>query len=164
MKTILSIYLTDKLMYREDEASSIFHLFVFGAYFFPLIGSILSDQFIGKFKTIVYLSLVYIIGHCVKTVASLTSFPSIPGKELTFIGLTLIALGTGGIKPCVAAFAGDQFVLPDQSRQLQSFFSIFYMFINLGSLFSTIITLFSEMDLALRKMTATLLHLEFQQF
>ena len=83
--------------------------------------------------------MVYIIGHCVKTVASLTSFPSIPGKELTFIGLALIALGTGGIKPCVAAFAGDQFVLPDQSRQLQSFFSIFYMFINLGSLFSMII-------------------------
>jgi solute carrier family 15 oligopeptide transporter 1 len=35
------------------------------------------------------------------------------------IGLALIALGTGGIKPCVAAFGGDQFKLPEQERQLQ---------------------------------------------
>jgi hypothetical protein len=40
-------------------------------------------------------------------------------SEFSLIGLALIALGTGGIKPCVAAFGGDQFKLPDQERQLQ---------------------------------------------
>jgi solute carrier family 15 oligopeptide transporter 1 len=41
------------------------------------------------------------------------------GSEFSLIGLALIALGTGGIKPCVAAFGGDQFKLPEQERQLQ---------------------------------------------
>lgn len=52
----------------------------------------------------------------------------------------LIALGTGGIKPCVAAFGGDQFVLPQQELQLAKFFSMFYFAINAGSLVSTLLT------------------------
>jgi solute carrier family 15 (oligopeptide transporter), member 1 len=56
------------------------------------------------------------------------------------VGLVLIGLGTGGIKPCVSAFGGDQFVIPEQERQLQQFFSIFYFAVNGGSLLSTFIT------------------------
>ena len=59
---------------------------------------------------------------------------------MSFIGLGLIALGTGGIKPCVSAFGGDQFKLPEQERQLQTFFSVFYFSINAGSFLSTIVT------------------------
>ncbi|XP_042314621.1 solute carrier family 15 member 1 isoform X1 [Sceloporus undulatus] len=57
----------------------------------------------------------------------------------SMIGLVLIALGTGGIKPCVAAFGGDQFE-EHQEKQRSKFFSIFYLSINAGSLLSTIIT------------------------
>ena len=56
------------------------------------------------------------------------------------LGLVLIALGSGGIKPCVAAFGGDQFKLPAQVNQMATFFSIFYFSINAGSLISTTIT------------------------
>ena len=56
------------------------------------------------------------------------------------IGLLVIAVGTGGIKPCVSAFGGDQFVRPQQDRQLEQFFSIFYFAINVGSLISTFLT------------------------
>jgi len=56
------------------------------------------------------------------------------------IGLALIAIGTGGIKPCVSAFGGDQFKLPEQASQLSSFFSVFYFSINAGSLLSTFVT------------------------
>ena len=59
---------------------------------------------------------------------------------MTFVGLALIAIGTGGIKPCVSAFGGDQFQLPEQERQLQTFFSVFYFSINAGSFISTIVT------------------------
>ncbi|KAM7380497.1 hypothetical protein PAMP_003788 [Pampus punctatissimus] len=55
------------------------------------------------------------------------------------VGLFLIALGTGGIKPCVAAFGGDQFS-DHQEKQRRTFFSVFYLCINGGSLMSTIIT------------------------
>lgn len=55
-------------------------------------------------------------------------------------GLVLVGLGTGGIKPCVATFGGDQFKLPEQKKQSMTFFSIFYWAINLGSLFSMLLT------------------------
>lgn len=61
-------------------------------------------------------------------------------RYLAILGLVLIAIGTGGIKPCVSSFGGDQFNLPTQEKYLQKFFSIFYFFINAGSLFSTSVT------------------------
>ena len=61
-------------------------------------------------------------------------------REFSLLGLALIAIGTGGIKPCVSAFGGDQFKLPEQERQLQTFFSVFYFAINAGSLISTALT------------------------
>lgn len=60
-------------------------------------------------------------------------------RTLSIIGLVLIAFGTGGIKPCVSAFGGDQFE-PHQVKQLQRFFSLFYLAINAGSLLSTFLT------------------------
>lgn len=72
---------------------------------------------------------------------SMTSLPPLGAGEIPgpMIGLFLIALGTGGIKPCVSAFGGDQFT-SDQSKLLQSFFSVFYFAINAGSLLSMLIT------------------------
>lgn len=52
----------------------------------------------------------------------------------------MIAVGTGGIKPCVSSFGGDQFVLPQQERELQRFFSVFYFSINAGSVISSFLT------------------------
>lgn len=64
----------------------------------------------------------------------------LPASVMTVIGLLLIAVGTGGIKPCVSAFGGDQFKLPQQASQLATFFSLFYFAINAGSLISTSLT------------------------
>lgn len=54
--------------------------------------------------------------------------------------MLLVALGSGGIKPCVAAFGGDQFRMPEQAKFMLTFFSLFYFTINLGSFISTLIT------------------------
>lgn len=59
---------------------------------------------------------------------------------MTIVGLLLIAVGTGGIKPCVSAFGGDQFQLPEQRAELAKFFSLFYFAINAGSMISTTVT------------------------
>lgn len=64
----------------------------------------------------------------------------LPGGVMTVAGLFCIAIGSGGIKPCVSAFGGDQFKLPEQIKQLASFFSVFYFAINAGSLLSTFLT------------------------
>lgn len=61
-------------------------------------------------------------------------------RTISLLGLLFIAIGTGGIKPCVSSFGGEQFVMPHQVIQLQQYFSLFYVSINAGSTFSTIIT------------------------
>ncbi|XP_060840474.1 peptide transporter family 1-like [Rhopalosiphum padi] len=141
LRTVLVLYLTSILQYDEDESTIIYHMAVFMAYFSPLFGAILSDSFLGKFKTIVYLSLIYAIGNLVITGSSLAVSLSLNNQRyLALLGLVLIAIGTGGIKPCVSSFGGDQFDLPAQEVYLQKFFSIFYFSINAGSLISTSVT------------------------
>ena len=61
-------------------------------------------------------------------------------RALSFIGLTLIGIGTGGIKPCVATFGGEQFVMPYQKKPMTQFFSLFYAAVNCGSLISVLVT------------------------
>ena len=140
MKAILPIYLTAYLSYSEDRSTTIIHTFNFMAYFFTIFGGIMSDSWLGKFKTILYLSLVYCIGSCV---LAGTSFPGLTGNPPSswgmWLGLVLLSVGTGGIKPCVSSFGGDQFH-PSQTKQIESYFSAFYWAINAGSVLSMFIT------------------------
>jgi POT family proton-dependent oligopeptide transporter len=116
---------------REGAAKEVFHTFVLGVYFFPLLGGWLADRFLGKYRTILYLSLIYCAGHACLALSegSMAGF---------FTGLFLIALGSGGIKPCVSAFVGDQF---DQSNKslAKVVFDAFYWIINFGSFFASLL-------------------------
>ena len=71
MKAILSIYLKKKLHFHEDKATVIYHTFSMFCYFTPIFGSIIADQLLGKFKTIVYISIIYVLGHLLKTLAAI---------------------------------------------------------------------------------------------
>jgi len=108
-------------------------------YLCSLFGAIIADSFWGKYKTILWLSMVYAIGSSVVAAGAVDAW-KLPAREITILGLCLIAIGSGGIKPCVAAFGGEQFKLPEQTMQLAKFFSIFYFSINLGSVLTTFIT------------------------
>uniref|UniRef100_A0A665VUJ2 Solute carrier family 15 member 1 n=1 Tax=Echeneis naucrates TaxID=173247 RepID=A0A665VUJ2_ECHNA len=129
--------------------TTIYHTFVALCYLTPILGAIVADSWLGKFKTIVYLSIVYALGQVIMAVSAIhditdTNRDGTPDNmtfhvALSMVGLVLIALGTGGIKPCVAAFGGDQFE-DHQEKQRSTFFSIFYLSINAGSLLSTVIT------------------------
>ncbi|XP_020904112.1 solute carrier family 15 member 2-like isoform X2 [Exaiptasia diaphana] len=138
MKAILFIYLSNELNLSKDNSTAIFHSFSMLCYFTPLFGAMLADGWIGKYRTILYISIIYAIGNII---VSITAVPDLGMGERPgpMIGLLLIAIGTGGIKPCVSAFGGDQFS-SDQEHLLQSFFSIFYFSINAGSLLSMLIT------------------------
>ncbi|XP_076272378.1 peptide transporter family 1 isoform X2 [Rhynchophorus ferrugineus] len=139
MRTILILYLTNILLYNEADAKIIYHTFTMFVYFFPVFGAIISDSWLGKFKTILYVSMIYACGSILLALSSVEPL-NIPQKPFSILGLFLIALGTGGIKPCVSAFGGDQFVIPQQELQLATFFSLFYFSINAGSLISTFLT------------------------
>jgi len=65
MRALLTVFMTQYLLFTDERAESIFHLFAFGVYFTPLVGGYLADRYWGKYKTIIRLSLVYIAGHAV---------------------------------------------------------------------------------------------------
>uniref|UniRef100_A0A8C2UGE6 Solute carrier family 15 member 2 n=1 Tax=Coturnix japonica TaxID=93934 RepID=A0A8C2UGE6_COTJA len=99
-----------------------------------------SDNWLGKYKTIIYLSIVYVVGHLIKSVGAIPSLGNQAVHVVLFmVGLFLIALGTGGIKPCISAFGGDQFE-EEHTSERSKFFSVFYLSINAGSLISTFVT------------------------
>ena len=137
MRNILTVFLVSSLLLylpeseRAHGAKNVFHTFVIGVYFFPLLGGWLADRFFGKYNTIFWLSLVYCLGQ-----ACLAMF--VTNRTGFYIGLGLIALGSGGIKPCVAAFVGDQF---DQSNKhrARAVFEAFYWIINFGSFFASLL-------------------------
>lgn len=134
LSAILTMFMVKKLQptpMTEEEAKASFHLFTFGAYFMPVFGAILSDVLWGKFRTILVLSVVYCLG-CFALAADST-------RMGLAIGLSLIAVGTGGIKPCVSANVGDQFGEANK-HLLPRAFSWFYFSINFGSFFSTLLT------------------------
>lgn len=83
--------------------------------------------------------MVYSLGSIAITVGAIPAL-HLPASAVTIIGLLLISVGTGGIKPCVSAFGGDQFKLPEQANYLATFFSLFYLSINAGSMISTTLT------------------------
>ncbi|XP_057379153.1 solute carrier family 15 member 1-like [Daphnia carinata] len=138
MRTVLTLYMKQILDFSEDKATVLYHTFLMLCYFTPIPGAILADTYLGKFKTIAILSCIYAFGSIMLAVAAIPNF--LPQTGFSMTGLLIIAIGTGGIKPCVSAFGGDQFVRPQQDRQLEAFFSVFYFSINAGSLISTFIT------------------------
>ncbi|KAL1273166.1 hypothetical protein QQF64_029028 [Cirrhinus molitorella] len=149
MKAVLVLYFKYFIGWDNDFSTTIYHTFVALCYLTPILGAIIADSWLGKFKTIVYLSIVYTIGQVIMAISAIHDITDSnrdgePDNKtfhvaLSMVGLTLIALGTGGIKPCVSAFGGDQFE-EHQGKQRSTFFSIFYLAINGGSLLSTLIT------------------------
>lgn len=116
---------------RDAAAKDIFHMFVIGVYFFPLLGGWLADRFFGKYHTILWFSLIYCAGH-----ACLALFEN--NANGFYTGLFLIALGSGGIKPLVVSFCGDQFDQTNKSKA-KLVFDAFYWIINFGSFFASLL-------------------------
>src|SRR6185369_9441872 len=134
MRSILAGYITVGLGRSVDMSTSVIHMFIFANYFMPLFGAWLSDKLIGRYHTILWVSLFYCAGHGVLACSDLLT--TVQGKlYCLYAGLALIAFGSGGIKPCVSAFMGDQF-RADQSHLLQKAYGAFYWSINFGSFFA----------------------------
>jgi POT family proton-dependent oligopeptide transporter len=114
----------------DSHATAAYHFFVFGTYFMSFLGAIISDGFFGKFQTVMVLSVVYCLGHFALALNAT--------RLGLFIGLALIALGAGGIKPCVSSNVGDQFGASNQ-HLMSRVFGWFYFAINFGGTFSQLL-------------------------
>ncbi len=139
LRAILVVYMTQYLRNRagelapmsENEANEYYHWFVASNYAFPILGAILADAFWGKYRTVFWISLIYCAG-CIALAGDAT-------RVGLAVGLGLIAIGSGGIKPCVASNVGDQFGASNQGLVSRAF-GWFYFAVNFGSFFSISLT------------------------
>lgn len=150
MKTILAVFMSQYLLHStgapdymtSTESREWVAWFVASAYFTPIFGAILADAILGKYRTILLLSVVYCFGHLALALIDLPT-PALQAtfepRTWLFTGLFLVAVGSGGIKPCVSAHVGDQFGARNK-HMLTRVFGWFYFAINFGSFFSTLLT------------------------
>ncbi|MCH7960964.1 MAG: hypothetical protein IIC49_01380 [Planctomycetes bacterium] len=148
MKGILTVFMTEHLLdssgasanMSDEQAKYWYHMFTAAAYFFPLLGAILADVVLGKYRSILFISLMYCLGHGALAMMDLgPHFGLWDMKPFLIAGLLMIAIGAGGIKPCVSAHVGDQFGAGNK-RLLTQIFNWFYFSINLGAAASTMLT------------------------
>ncbi|KAJ8429759.1 hypothetical protein Cgig2_001256 [Carnegiea gigantea] len=121
-------------------------------YLTPLVAAFSTDSYWGRYWTIAVFSIIYFIGMCTLTL-SVTVHAFKPAEcegsvcpvatpaqyTIFFSGLYQIALGMGGIKPCVSSFGADQFDDTNTNERVKkgSFFNWFYFSINIGSFVSS---------------------------
>jgi len=135
LRAALVTYLTDSSIdLSERDAIAVFSYFTAAAYFTPMLGGFISDTYWGRYRTILVFSLIYCCGCLSLALSSLQ--PSLSGA---LVGLCFIALGTGGIKPCVSTFGADQFPSSASEDELSYYFHVFYIAINIGSIASFLI-------------------------
>ena len=138
MTSILIIFMTRYLMgpngvldvMTDNESIEYFHYFKAAVYFTPLIGALISDIWFGKYRTILWFSILYCFGFLAMAF------------DITRLGLgaglVLIAIGSGIIKPCVSANVGDQFGATNR-HLMAPMYSWFYFAVNLGACISMLL-------------------------
>jgi POT family proton-dependent oligopeptide transporter len=145
MRTILTVFMFRYLHLMSNpaglamsraEAQEHYHTFSSWVYFFPILGAIVADAFTGKYRIIIWVSVLYCLGHLA---LALMGGSGLSAEHWMWLGLFLIALGSGGIKPCVSAHVGDQFGRRNE-HLMEKVYQWFYFSINFGSTFSTMLT------------------------
>ncbi|KAJ4846983.1 hypothetical protein Tsubulata_019983 [Turnera subulata] len=154
MSSNLITYLTGPLGQSTAGAAKALNVWSGTAAFLPMLGAFVADSFLGRFKTIVLSSLVYILGLALLTLLAVLPYDSDYGST-NFVGLVstsslqiflflsalyVVALGQGGHKPCVQAFGADQFdgQEPQECKARSSFFNWWYFGMHAGMSVSTV--------------------------
>ncbi|KAG0583405.1 hypothetical protein KC19_3G133500 [Ceratodon purpureus] len=147
--TNMVIYLKTQLHQHPATASNNVTNWSGTCYITPLIGAFFADAYLGRFWTIVVFSIIYCLGMVLLTLSAAVPSLKPPQQEnavasstqlgVFYLALYLVALGTGGIKPCVSSFGADQFDENDvkEKKRKTSFFNWFYFSINIGALIAS---------------------------
>ncbi|CAM0910053.1 unnamed protein product [Alopecurus aequalis] len=142
----LVTYLTTVLHESNVDAARNVSTWIGSCFLTPVVGAFLADSYWGRYSTIVVFLSVYAVGMLILTSSTalpwlLPCFSDKSGgvhRAAVYLGLYLVALGTGGIKPCCAALGADQFDGADPAERVAkgSFFNWYFFSINIGSLLS----------------------------
>ncbi|XP_024012361.1 protein NRT1/ PTR FAMILY 5.14 [Eutrema salsugineum] len=123
----------------------------------PIIGAFFADAFLGRYRTIIIASLIYILGMALLTFSALlvpltsentevASSHSSLLNVLFFFSLYLVAIGQSGHKPCVQAFGADQFDEkdPKEKRDRSSFFNWWYLSMSAGICLAIVVVVYIQ--------------------
>ncbi|XP_030524740.1 protein NRT1/ PTR FAMILY 7.3 [Rhodamnia argentea] len=152
----LVLFLTRVLGQNNADAANSVSKWTGTVYIFSLVGAFLSDSYWGRYKTCAVFQVIFVIGLVSLSLSSYlflvrprgcgnqqTPCGSHSSTEITlfYLSIYLVALGNGGYQPNIATFGADQFDEEDprEGHSKVSFFSYFYLALNLGSLFSNTI-------------------------
>ncbi|PIN09909.1 Peptide-transporting ATPase [Handroanthus impetiginosus] len=125
MSSNLLLYFTNQLNQHSATALKNLSNWLGTNFVMPLVGAFLADAYLGRYWTIASLSII-----CLRGMTLLTLSASIPGlspsqERFCFVALYQVALGTGGIKPCVSSYGADQ--------PKSSYFNSLYFWVNFGA-------------------------------
>ncbi|WP_026294632.1 peptide MFS transporter [Salinimonas chungwhensis] len=128
MRALLVLFMTasmqeEGLAFTVASATAIYGLYTGAVYFMGLPGGWIADRLIGSQRAVWYGGIIIMCGHIVLAIPSHSTF---------FIGLILVVLGTGLLKPNISAMVGGLY--SDNDARRDGGFTIYYMGINLGSL------------------------------
>ncbi|KAE9600845.1 hypothetical protein Lal_00011300 [Lupinus albus] len=159
MSTNLVNYLQERFNQGNATAANNVTTWSGTCYLTPLLGAFLADSYLGRYWTIASFSSIYVIGMALLTFSAIlpglkpscdadACHPTSGQTAACFIALYLIALGTGGIKPCVSSFGADQFDDNDdvERKKKSSFFNWFYFSINIGALIASSVLVWIQMN------------------
>jgi proton-dependent oligopeptide transporter, POT family len=135
MRALLLLFLVDTvenggLGLDEKNGAAIYGLYTMFVYLLALPGGWLADNFFGQRKAV-------FIGGCFITVGHI--FLMIPQPQTFFLGLVIVVLGVGLLKPNISGIVGGLYPATEQTKR-DAGFSIFYMGINLGAFIAPLIT------------------------
>jgi proton-dependent oligopeptide transporter, POT family len=150
MRALLTLYMTKSIAegglgFDEKYAGVIYASYVSSVWYLPLIGGWLADRIFGARRATLIGGIVIACGHYSMAIDTVLNF---------YVGLVLIALGTGLLKPNISVMVGQLY--SDEDERRDAGFSIFYMGINLGAFFAPIITGFLAQGEAFRHFISSL--------
>ncbi|KAI4218571.1 MAG: hypothetical protein L6R36_008882 [Xanthoria steineri] len=133
------------------------------AYFMPLVGAYVADQYWGRFKTIQISILIAIVGHILLIIATLPSVIATPNGSIACfcVGLIIFGIGTGGFKPNISPLIAEQYeakhpkqyikvkksgerVIVDPTMTISRIYMYFYLMVNIGALAGQIGMVYAE--------------------
>ena len=132
MLAIFALFMQAKFGWTESEAGQVYAIFLAVVYFAPLLGGMLADKIgYGKCVTLGFATMFLgYLGLAIPTGADEM------GKIAMFAGLACVSLGTGLFKGNLQVLVGNLYDSPQYASSRDSAFSLFYMAINLGSMFA----------------------------
>jgi POT family proton-dependent oligopeptide transporter len=133
MRALLVLFMVDQvesggLALNDSTATAIYGLYTAAVYLLALPGGWIADRLIGAQRAIWIGGIVIMLGHFTLAIPSVYAF---------FLGLMLVACGTGLLKPNISAVVGQLY--PEGDGRRDSGFTIFYMGINIGAFFGSIV-------------------------